>query len=87
MEVGDERFTLQPGDSVLAPRQVPHVWAYTGKASTASALGRIVISFFPAGRMEAFFREMTKANTMAPQNPALWRTHGMELLGPPLALP
>src|SRR5512145_3330844 len=30
IEVGSERFTLNPGDSLLAPRQVPHVWAYTG---------------------------------------------------------
>jgi len=27
-EVGDEKFTLQPGDSLFAPRMVPHVWAY-----------------------------------------------------------
>lgn len=86
MEVGAERFTLQPGDSVLGPRGVPHVWAYTGKASAESAIGRIVIAFFPAGQMEAFFREVTKTNAMPPQDPALWRAHGMELLGPPLAL-
>ena len=30
VEVGAERFSLQPGDSLLAPRQVPHVWAYVG---------------------------------------------------------
>lgn len=37
-----------------------------------------------AGNMEAFFREVTKANSMPPQDPALWRTYGMELLGTPL---
>jgi len=40
----------------------------------------------PAGKMEAFFRAVTKANAMPPQDPALWRAHGMELLGPPLAV-
>jgi mannose-6-phosphate isomerase-like protein (cupin superfamily) len=79
IEVGQERFTLGPGDSLLAPRQVPHVWAYVGEA-----VGRMLIVFTPAGRMEAFFREVTKANAMPPQDPALWRAHGMELLGPPL---
>lgn len=79
-EVGQEKFTLQAGDSLLAPRRVPHVWAYVGGA----AVGRIVISFMPAGQMEAFFREVTKANAMPPQDPALWRAHGMELMGPPL---
>jgi mannose-6-phosphate isomerase-like protein (cupin superfamily) len=43
IEVGQERVRLKPGDSLLAPRQVP-------------------------------------------QDPGLWRAHGMELLGPPLAV-
>ena len=81
IEVGSERYTLQPGDSLLAPRQVPHVWAYVGDAR-----GRILITFMPAGNMEAFFRIVTQANAMPPQDPALWRAHGMELVGPPLAV-
>lgn len=81
IEVGTERFQLQPGDSLLAPRQVPHVWAHVG-----ATRGRILITFMPAGQMEAFFREVTKANAMPPQDPALWRAHGMELIGPPLVV-
>jgi quercetin dioxygenase-like cupin family protein len=81
-EIGEERFRLQPGESLLAPRRVPHVWAYTGES--AGPLGRILIAFMPAGKMEAFFREVTKANAMPPQDPELWRAHGMELVGPPL---
>lgn len=81
IEVGAERYSLQPGDSLLAPRQVPHVWAYVGNTR-----GRILITFLPAGKMEAFFREVTKANAMPPQDPQLWRAHGMELVGPPLAV-
>jgi mannose-6-phosphate isomerase-like protein (cupin superfamily) len=81
VEVGQERFQLQPGDSLLAPRKVPHVWAHVGNAR-----GRMLIAFMPAGKMEAFFREVTQANAMPPQDPALWRAHGMELLGPPLAV-
>jgi quercetin dioxygenase-like cupin family protein len=56
-EIGAER-TLKPGDSVLGPRGVPHVWASTGA-------GRILIAFTPAGKMEAFFGEITKANAMS----------------------
>ncbi len=80
-EVGEQRFHLSPGDSLLAPRRTPHVWAFVGEAR-----GRILIAFLPAGKMEAFFREVTKANAMPPQDPALWRAHGMELLGPPLSI-
>jgi quercetin dioxygenase-like cupin family protein len=81
LEVGNERMRLRPGDSLLAPRRIPHVWAHVGEGC-----GRILITFAPAGPMEAFFRIVTQANTMPPQDPALWRAHGMELVGPPLAL-
>ncbi len=81
LEVGDERHHLAPGDSVLAPRRVPHVWAHVG-----TGRGRILIAFTPAGQMEAFFRTVTERNAMPPQDPALWRAHGMELLGPPLSV-
>ena len=80
-DLGADRFRLQPGDSLLAPRQVPHVWAFVGEGR-----GRILVAFFPAGKMEAFFREVTSASAMPPQDPRLWRAHGMELLGPPLSV-
>jgi quercetin dioxygenase-like cupin family protein len=81
IEVGAESYRLKPGDSLLAPRQVPHAWAFVG-----DTMGRILIAFLPAGKMEAFFREVTKANAMPPQDPEVWREHGMELVGPPLKL-
>ncbi len=77
--IGDQRFELKPGDSILAPRLVPHVWAYAG-----NTVGRMLISFTPPGAMEDFFRAVSKGNTMPIQDSALWRAHGMELLGPPL---
>ncbi len=81
IEVGQERFRLKPGDSLFAPRKVPHAWAYVGDQP-----GRIVIALTPAGQMEAFLGELSKANAMAPQDPAFWRAYGMELVGPPLAV-
>jgi quercetin dioxygenase-like cupin family protein len=77
--VGEDRWTLRPGDALLAPRQVPHVWAHVGDGR-----GRMLITFMPAGKMEAFFREVTKTGAMPSQDPALWRAHGMEVVGPPL---
>lgn len=81
IEIGQQWMTLTPGDSVLGPRKIPHVWACVGDGA-----GKILIAFTPAGRMEAFFREVTKTNAMPASDPALWRAHGMELLGPPLAV-
>jgi len=79
LEVGQKKFEVKPGDSILAPRKIPHVWAYVGDTR-----GKMLITFMPAGKMESFFREVTKANAMPPQDPELWRSHGMELTGPPL---
>lgn len=81
IEVEQERFRLTPGDSLFALRQVPHCWAFAGDES-----GRLAIVLTPAGQMEAFFRELSKAKAMPPQDPAFWHTYGMELVGPPLAI-
>lgn len=81
MEVGDTRLTLRAGDSLWAPRRVPHVWACVGEGR-----GRIIVAFFPAGRMEAFFRATTPAQAMPNPDREVWERHGMTLLGPPLAV-
>jgi mannose-6-phosphate isomerase-like protein (cupin superfamily) len=81
IEIGDQRLTLHQGDSVLARRKVPHVWAFTGNSG-----GRVLITFTPAGRMEAFFLHVTKTHTMPPQDKALFQAYGMELTGPPLTV-
>jgi len=80
-EVGESIFRLQPGDSLLAPRRVPHVWAHVGDPG-----GRILVGFMPAGAMEAFFRKYMRGNVSPPKDPQTWLAHGMELLGPPLAV-
>ena len=81
IEIGQERIALNPGDSVFAPRKIPHVWAYIGETK-----GRMLIAFMPAGQMEAYFREATTANAVPSQDPEYWRAHGMELLGSPLPI-
>ena|SRR5215475_1849826 len=75
IEVGNERFTLRPGDSMLAPRNVPHVWAYVGEKP-----GRMLMAFTPAGQMEDFFTLSSKQ----PVDVKIAEAHGMKWLGPPL---
>jgi len=82
VEIGGDVHRLAPGDSIFAPRMVPHVWAHVGDGR-----GRILVAFTPAGQMEAFFRTVTAHDAMPPLDPGLWRSHGMELLGPPLPVP
>jgi quercetin dioxygenase-like cupin family protein len=81
IEVGEQEYRLKSGDSLLAPRQVPHVWANIGEAT-----GKLLIVFQPAGQMEAFFQAMAQLQgppsreELAP----LFQAHGMELTGLPL---
>lgn len=85
VEVGDNRSVLQQGDCVLGPRGIPHAWAFSGTGT-----GRMLISFAPAGKMEAFFGQREArgikpggyASTKA--DAALLAEFGMELVGPPI---
>jgi mannose-6-phosphate isomerase-like protein (cupin superfamily) len=54
MEIGQDHFRLIPGDSILGPSKIPHVWAYM-----RGPRGRILIAFLPAGKMESFLLEKT----------------------------
>lgn len=81
IEIGGERFRLGPGDSAFSPRGVPHGWVHV-----TDGPGRIAFALAPAGRAEAFFREITKGDAMAPQDPAFWPPYEMALVGPPIEM-
>ncbi len=82
VEVGSDRFHLKSGDSLLAKRQIPHAWAFVGDTP-----GRLLISFAPAGKMEAFFTEMEKRREHAYGTDAEFhRRFGLELIGPPIKI-
>jgi len=49
-QVGEQRLQLRAGESILAPRRVPHTFSAVGKP------GRMIVAFTPAGKMEQFFR-------------------------------
>ena len=82
-EVGEEKFLLRPGDSLFAPRMIPHVWAYTGDKP-----GTLLLAVQPAGSLEEFFVKscgMTRPPT--PQEAEqLFAAHGMKVVGPPLSI-
>jgi len=84
VEIGSERFHLAPGDCVLGPREIPHAWAFAGGSP-----GRLLISFAPAGKMEAFFNQREGLGLKPGAyitDGALLHAFGMELVGPPLAV-
>ncbi|HET7273062.1 MAG TPA: cupin domain-containing protein [Rubrobacter sp.] len=83
IEVGDERYELGPGDSVLAPRKVAHVWAHVGEGR-----GRLIAALQPAGEIEAFFDKIAKLGSSLQREDLrrAFSSHGMELIGPPLSI-
>jgi quercetin dioxygenase-like cupin family protein len=82
LEVGHHRVTLRPGGSILAPRNLPHAWAFVGNNG-----GRMLISYAtPPGTMEAFSREVTESNSMPRQDKALFERFDLILISPPLSV-
>jgi mannose-6-phosphate isomerase-like protein (cupin superfamily) len=82
-EVGDERFMLRPGDSLFAPRMVPHAWAYVGDEP-----GTLLLAVQPAGSLEAFFMENCAMDRPPTPEEAerSFAAHGMRFVGPPLEI-
>ncbi len=80
VEVGEQKATLKPGDSILMRRRVPHVWAQVGEKP-----GKLLIAFTPAGKMEAFFRDFGKTGKL-PTDTNVLGAYGLERVGPPLAI-
>jgi mannose-6-phosphate isomerase-like protein (cupin superfamily) len=80
-EVGDERFTLRAGDSLFAPRMVPHAWAHVGDEP-----GTLLLAVQPAGSLEAFFMENCAMDQPPTPEEAerSFAAHGMKVVGPPL---
>lgn len=83
-EIGSERFRLTAGDSVFAPRRIPHVWANVGDVP-----GTMILLVTPAGTLDQFFRAQAalgRRPTRAEAEP-LFAAHGMTVVGDPLPLP
>jgi mannose-6-phosphate isomerase-like protein (cupin superfamily) len=83
VEIGEEKFRLKPGDSLLAPRKIPHVWA-----CVSDAPGTIITAVSPAGTFETFIRDTTRHPTLpTPEDVAKhFAAHGMTVVGPPLTV-
>lgn len=80
-EVGDSRFELTAGDSLFAPRGIPHAWA-----CVSDDPGTLLTTVSPAGTFERFILETTEHSELpAPEAIAqAFQTNGMSVLGPPL---
>jgi mannose-6-phosphate isomerase-like protein (cupin superfamily) len=74
-QVGDKRVELNPGESVLAPRRIPHTF------SSVKPSSRLLIAFTPAGKMEDYFRDAEQHRTLA-ADPEFMSKYEMKVVGP-----
>jgi mannose-6-phosphate isomerase-like protein (cupin superfamily) len=81
-KVGNETFIAKKGDSVFGPRMVPHAFAKTNEGEA-----KLLMLFQPAGKMEAFFKAVSKgemAKMTEEQRNAFKKQYGFEVTGPAL---
>ena len=79
-QVGEERYPLSSGETIYLPRNVPHAFVQlTEKART-------MVSYMPAGKMEAFFAATDKWTSPPTEQEIrkILAEHDMEVVGPPL---
>ena len=74
-QVGDKRLALNSGESLLAPRRIPHTFSSTVPSS------RLLIAFTPAGKMEQYFRDAAGHKGLGAQ-PAFMNRYDMQWVGP-----
>ena len=78
IQVGEKRLQLKAGDSVLAPRKVPHAFTAIGAKPA-----KMLVAYTPAGKMEQFFRDFAHGQVDL-MDAALMRRYDLELVGPPI---
>jgi mannose-6-phosphate isomerase-like protein (cupin superfamily) len=83
-QIGDERFRIGPGASVLAPKRIPHAWLNVG-----SSAGKMLTIAQPAGQLEQFFVEFASLIVTGRPDPVkmsqLFEKYAMKVVGPPLS--
>jgi mannose-6-phosphate isomerase-like protein (cupin superfamily) len=77
-QVGKSRRTLGAGESLLGPLGIPHGFVGVGEKPA-----HMLIAFTPAGKMEAFFREVAVPNGPKMDAP-LFARFDMRYVGPPI---
>jgi mannose-6-phosphate isomerase-like protein (cupin superfamily) len=75
LQVGDQRLHLRAGESVLAPRLVPHTFSATGSPA------HMLIAFTPARKMEQYFIDAAATPSLAATE-AFMNRYDMKWIGP-----
>lgn len=79
-QVGDEKYLMKSGDTIFLPRNVQHAFIQL------SEKGKMIVSYLPAGKMEAFF-QVTDQWITPPSKEEIakvFEDHEMKVVGSPL---
>jgi len=82
MQVDENKYSMKAGDTIFLPRNVQHAFVQL------SEKGKMIVSYFPAGKMESFF-ETTDKWTEPPTKEQLTKVfeeHDLKVVGPPLKI-
>jgi quercetin dioxygenase-like cupin family protein len=84
VKLGDKKIVLKAGDSLMAPKGVPHAYVTIGADDA-----HLLFLFDPAGDMEGHFAALSHIKRLAdgrsdPEERAkAFAEHGMRMVGPP----
>lgn len=79
-QVGPDKYQMKQGDTIFLPRNVQHAFVQLTEK------GKMIVSYLPAGKMEAFFK-VTDKWTSPPSKEEVAKVfadHDMTVVGPPL---
>ncbi|MBD2755274.1 cupin domain-containing protein [Spirosoma validum] len=79
-QIGDQRQTLEAGDTIFLPRNIAHTWLQL------SEKGKLIYLLQPAGQLEDFFKNMNtfKRPPTFAEEQQLSLAHGVKTIGPPI---
>ena len=81
-QVGNNKYEMKSGDTIFLPRNLQHAFIQR------SEKGKMIVSYLPAGKMEAFFKATDKW-TSPPSKEEIAKVfadHDMKVVGPPLTI-
>lgn len=79
-QVGNEKYNMKAGDTIFLPRGIQHAFIQL------TDNGKMIVSYLPAGKMEAFFK-VTDKWTSPPTKEEIIKVfaeHDMKVVGEPL---
>lgn len=76
-QVGEEKYKLKSGDTIFLPKNVKHAFIQL------SEVGKMIVSYLPAGKMESFFMVTDKWETLPNKEEIfnVFKDHEMDVVG------